>query len=88
MPKYLYSVFNGTRYKIDFESFDGVCDEPTLQGPPDIMLPNGFKPTKRGLEILLHECLHACNYDAGENGVEQTALELSKLLWKIYKPRI
>jgi len=88
MPQYVHHTFNGTKYKIDFGDFDGLCDEPKLKGLPEILFPRGFQPSRRGMELILHECLHACNYRAGENGVGQTALELSKLLWRIYKPRI
>lgn len=88
LPSFTHHTFNKTRYCIDFKPFDASCDDPKLGGPPEITFPKGFKPTRYGLELLLHECLHACDFTASEKTVERTAEEISKLLWKLYRPRI
>jgi len=88
MPGFIRQTFNGVKYCIDFRPFDAICDNPKLTGPPEISFPKGFKPTRYGLELLLHESLHACDFSVSEPIVEQTAKDISKLLWKLYKPRI
>lgn len=57
---------------------DGVCDfekrtitvRRSLQG-------------ERQLEITLHELLHACHWDLDEQAVDETAKNLSKVLWRL-----
>ena len=75
--------FNKVKYDIDIGSFDGVCDHPGNKGRPCIMLPNGLKPDKRTLVVLLHEALHACSWYASEDKVELTAEDIGAFLWKL-----
>lgn len=75
--------FCGVKFDIDLEPQDGSCSDPTDHSRPCITLPHGLKPDKASLDTLLHECLHACKWDARESKVEQTAADISGLLWRV-----
>lgn len=39
--------------------------------------------TRIGLETLIHESLHACNWKASEENVTQTAHDIARFLWRL-----
>lgn len=76
--------FNGVAYEVAFDARrltkrqDGVCSAPR----PFIAI----RPTARGrrrLELIIHEALHASDYDKPEAEVARTARDVAGLLWKL-----
>jgi len=92
MKKVRTHRFNGVKYHVDLdEPYIGWCDRP---GKPDrreypaIRMPDGLasgssRKAKEDLNILIHECLHAANWNASENKVDQTACDIGGLLWRL-----
>ena len=40
------------------------------------------------LITLLHECLHASNWDKSEKVIDRTAVDIGKLLWRLGYRRV
>lgn len=84
--------FNGVKYYIGVdEPYVGWCDRPNTPDPkeyPAIRLPNGLaygnsRKAKEDLWVLIHECLHAEDWDKSEERVDQVAGDIAKLLWRL-----
>ena len=84
--------FNGVKYFIGVDDpYIGWCDKPKTPDKteyPAIRLPNGLsfgntKKAKEDLTILLHECLHAENWNKSESVVDRTAVDIGNLLWRM-----
>lgn len=60
----------------------GECDYPEYKHP-EIRLSSTLKGEKRKLEILIHECLHACCWDLDESVVAETAADIANALYKL-----
>jgi len=83
--------FNNVKYKIDLDEIIGSCERPRRyrkREQPTICLPLGLpvmnkKGAKTGLIAIIHEALHAENWDMSEVVVERTALEIGNLLWRL-----
>lgn len=90
--------FNGIQYAIDVEGFKGETTK--VLGLPRIIiarpevtmtesLPYGNdKHARLMLITLLHECLHASNWDKTEKVVDRTAVDIGKLLWRLNYRRV
>lgn len=71
--------FMGKRYEVDVEEpHDGICDEKKKYLIVSIPI-----ETKKGLTVLVHECLHACYPNMRHDGVEKGAESIGGLLWKL-----
>lgn len=84
--------FNGVRYYIGVdEPYIAWCDKPKSPDKkeyPAIRLPDGLpfdndKRAKQGLVSLIHECLHAENWDDSEKKVDRVAVDIGNLLWRL-----
>lgn len=85
--------FNGKLWDVDVEGCKGVCqtglDRPVLSiaRPVATMkesLPYGNDKYARLMLItLLHECLHASDWDKSEKVVDRTAVDVGRLLWRL-----
>jgi len=85
--------FNGVQYAIDVEGFKGETTK--VLGLPRIAiarptitmkesLPCGNDKYARLMLItLLHEMLHASNWNKFEKVVDRTAVDIGKLLWRL-----
>lgn len=84
-PKtFVFKRTNGKRYRLDiWEGFDGLCDPPDGRIIPAISLPKPLGDDKRSLELLIHEALHAINFDMTEEKVDAAATDVARLLWKV-----
>ncbi|KKK68751.1 hypothetical protein LCGC14_2940900 [marine sediment metagenome] len=92
MKKVRTHRFNGVKFHIGVdEPYVGWCDKP---GRPDsteypgIRLPEGLpcgekSGAKEGLITLIHEMLHAENWDPSEKRVDQIATDMGGLLWRL-----
>jgi len=79
-------VFNDIKYNIDLEEIEGLCG--SGKEKPTIRLPNGLpygnsKRAKLGLVTLLHESLHASDWNMIEDKVDRIAKEIGNLLWRL-----
>ena len=91
--------FNGIQYEIDVEGFKGQTIPKKLEMPcitiarPEVTmtesLPYGDNRHARLMLItLLHECLHASNWDKTEKVIDRTAIDIGKLLWRLGYRRV
>ena len=87
MKKVKSQTFNGVRYNIDLEPYDGWCDDPKAKGVsgeyPTIRLPEGLPDTKKALINLIHECRHAQDYRKKEKTILRESEELGTILWRL-----
>ena len=76
-------TFNGKRYYIDiYNPHYASCDPPDSKDP-EITIADGLQYNEKTLELLIHESLHACNWDKSEEKVTRTAKDISRFLWRI-----
>ena len=86
--KWIESHFNDVKYKVHLTAFDGSCSPPEqADREAEINLPHGFKRDRYTMELLIHEGTHAIDWNLTEKQVEAIGRDLSKFLWKLYKPR-
>ena len=76
-------TFNGTVYDLHIEAVDGLCDSPKPGGKPNFIVPVHDQDSRKFLESVIHEALHACNWKASEESVTQTAYDVARLLWRL-----
>jgi len=86
--KWIESTFNDVKYKVYLEPFDGLCSPPDQKDrEAEINLPKGFKHDRYTMELLIHEGTHAVDWNLTEKQVEAIGRDISKMLWRLYKPR-
>ena len=75
----------GKRWNLVFkkmtDSAHGECDHPEKQ-KKQIRIRKDLKDQLR-LEALIHEMLHACEWNLDEEWIHSTGHELSVVLWKL-----
>lgn len=86
-------VFNGVKFHIDVDCpYWGWCDNPDKENNedeyPGIRMTDGLpfgneKNAKRGLIVLLHECLHAEQWELTEDEVDRISTEIGTLFWRL-----
>lgn len=76
-------TFSKVKYDIHFGKFDGACDPPKTEGNPSIYINMDRTNTRRFLETVIHESLHASHYACSEERVTQAAYDISRLLWRL-----
>jgi len=75
-------TFRGTKYDVDITGdIEGRTDDPR-GGRPTLLICTDIT-TKKGLETIIHESLHACSFLKSEDAVGQTAYDIARLLWRI-----
>jgi len=79
--------FRNVTYKIDVKTpFGGICDAPDivarLKNLPGIHISEDIHE-EAGLIALIHEGLHASNWNKSETDVFKTAEDIGSLLWKL-----
>jgi len=83
----MQATLNKVKYEIHLEEkIHGLCSS-GKKSSPQIYLNDGFKNTRICMETLVHELLHACNWDASEVKVDAAARDITKVLWRLYQPR-
>ena len=91
--------FNKVKYAIDVEGFKGETAQKKQDLPriiiarPDVTMTESlpYGDGKHGqlmLSTLLHECLHASNWNKLEKVVDRTATDIGKLLWRLGYRRV
>ena len=79
----------GRRYRVEFVSssqlgqgdWDGDCDSPTSH-KKRIRVRKDIKSKRRLLEVLVHEVIHALNWDKDEQAVVEESAAVAATLWK------
>lgn len=72
--------FNGVRYEILIDEFNGWTDtDDTAQ----TLVVNRKPNSKKGLITIIHESLHAGNWEMDEETVDRNAKEIGSLLWRL-----
>jgi len=74
-------TFCGRKYHICFDRLDGWTD--TVDDGKKWLLVARDLGTQAGLETLIHEALHACDWKARENEVTDTARDIARFLWRL-----
>lgn len=59
----------------------GACDNPTKKGKKICIL-KGMKP-KEELEVVIHECLHAAEWNMDEEWVDTAGTDIANVLWRL-----
>lgn len=73
-------TFRGTTYDILVGSaLDGYTDTDNRFS----LVVNRDLNARIGLETTIHEALHACNWHAREELVEETAYDIARFLWRL-----
>lgn len=83
-------TLRGKRYRVELVRKlgpnDGECDKPTKPGKA-IRIVSSLKG-ERGMEVVIHEALHACAWDWDEEAVTETAHDITRLLWRLGYRRV
>lgn len=81
LRKRRYRVVLATKLGASDDPLDGDCSNPTF---PDRVIRYyvGLKGERR-LDVLIHEMLHACFWDVREEGIEEAASDVARVLWRI-----
>jgi hypothetical protein len=75
--------FNGTIYDIDTQPFVAICESPNPDRKPAIRFPKGLSKTRECLITVVHEALHASDFNIPEEKVGRMSTEIGTLLWKL-----
>ena len=79
MEKVKTATFNGRVYHIILGELDGNADTDSKYW----LIAERDLDTKVGLETVIHEALHACNWHASEEKVDVTARDVARFLWRL-----
>ena len=63
------------------EEVRGDCDDPSARNK-QIRIANNLPPIEQ-LEVVIHECLHASDWFKDEEWIEEVAVDIARLLWKL-----
>jgi len=82
MRKVRTHTFNGVIYTIGICSsgIDGRCEIP--EGKPEITIACDIN-TQKGLITLIHEAMHAGNWDKHEETIDRSSTEIGRFLWRL-----
>jgi len=81
-------TFAEVLYDVDVEEpFEGICDFPRSGKRPALRVSADID-TQKGLESLLHECLHAEAWAKTEEVVDRASCDIARLLWRLGFRRI
>ena len=72
-------TFCGQKYHLIFDKLDGYCDTDNkywLVAERDLN-------TLVGLETVIHESIHACDWRLSEEKVTQMARDIARLVWRL-----
>ncbi len=93
MAKVKTAMLGSTVFDIYVDRHDGYCTDPRTSKDPVIGVPDGLpygsgRGAKKGLESLIHEVLHAMNFNRAETKIESEARQLTNLLWRLGYRRV
>lgn len=73
--------FNGHIYTIFIGGFEGLTDK--FGKKAYTMAVNCDPNTQKGLISLIHEAMHAGNWDKHEKTIDRSSKEIGRLLWRL-----
>lgn len=76
-------TFAGVKYVVDTDPIDGCCSSPKPGDRKPILRVCCPLNTQAGLITLIHESMHAINYDKHETTVDRASTEIGRFLWRI-----
>jgi len=79
MRKVKTHTFHGIRYLIHIGEFDGLADTNDTYS----LAVNGTLTTQKDLIALIHEAMHAGNWDKHEETIDRSSKEIGRLLWRL-----
>lgn len=79
MRKVRTATFNGIKYEIVIGKVDGAADK---YGGYSLLV-NGNLDTQKDLITLIHEAMHAGNWDKHEETIDRSSKEIGRLLWRL-----
>ena len=65
----------------ELDDYRGECDHPDTKGKT-ITVDSRIDGEER-LEVIIHECLHSASFDMSEEWVEQTAIDIARILTRL-----
>ena len=77
-------MIGGKRWDLSFTRLTanrGDCEGPHV--PNKRIRVDSSLDGEEKLEVILHECLHAADWKASEEYIEQTAIDLASILWRL-----
>lgn len=83
--------FRGKRWRIaeavsgdtlPMGSMKGYCEGPPSAPDREMMIPVSGE-SREDLETIIHESLHACMWDQSEDAVDETSIDIARLLWRL-----
>lgn len=72
-------TFNGLSYDIVIGEIDGMADR---YGGYSVVV-NGNLDSQKDLITLIHESMHAGNWDKHEETIDRSSKEIGRLLWRL-----
>lgn len=70
-------------YNIIIEKLDGYCDVPSESDNLNLTIPHDPSNTKKFLETVVHESLHASFPHMAEERVDRAGKDIARLLWRL-----
>ena len=80
----MFITILGKRWRLRFTNLkkdNGDCDAPDVKNK-EIRVRSNLKGELR-LETIIHECLHAADWHKDESYIEQKAIDLARILWRL-----
>lgn len=81
LRKRRYRILLATKLGPENDPRDGDCSSPS--SPDKIIRYHVGLKGERRLDVLIHEILHACFWDVREEGIEEAASDIARVLWKV-----
>jgi len=72
-------TFGDIKYRIILDNLDGNCDTDNYYW----LIVERDLSKLVGLETVIHEALHACDWRAHEDRVSVTAKDIARFLWRL-----
>ena len=76
-------TFNGRKYLIDIDKFDGLCEQYKIDEKSRTLYILADLNTRKGLITAIHEALHASDWRQTELTVDRVSKEVGSFLWRL-----
>jgi hypothetical protein len=73
-------TFNGKRYHILVGCYDGFAD---VDDDYSLVINCDNPNSQKGLITIIHEAMHAGNWDKHEKTIDRSSKEIGRLLWRM-----
>lgn len=77
------ATFSSVRYVVDTDPIDGCCSPPKpCDHTPTLRVCRPLN-TRVGLVTVIHEAMHASNYNKHEATVDRASKDIGRFLWRL-----